>query len=83
MLKDKTIKVFDTDEIAVGDIITYCFRNWGDEGDKEDGRVDNGIVQHVSENEIRVLIGSQKFTQITIKNLENDEYRIIGTAKSL
>lgn len=82
MLRNKSIQVFDTQNIEKGDIISYVVRGYGDEGEKEDGLVVNAIILNCTETLLKT-IDQFDVTDIDIKDIENDSYRIIGHGKSL
>ena len=55
MLKDKVIHVFDTDNFKREDFITFCYTQFNDIGEREEGRWINGIIDEIDEYAINVV----------------------------
>lgn len=83
MLKDKTIKVFDTNDIQEGDIITFCFTQYDDEGEREDGRLLNGLIKDVDELKIKVVFHTGDIIILELEDILEDEVRILKHARFL
>lgn len=79
MLKDKTIKIFNTDSKNKGDIIKFCYTEWGDEGEREDGKYMNGLIREISEASMTIVTVDPLYDGehvITIEKVLEDKVRL-------
>ena len=84
MLKDKVVKVFDTDEFKVGTIVTYTYTEYDDEGEKvELPYSTNGLVRSCNETDLILTNSSGGKVTINISDITGGYAVIKGMAKDV
>ena len=78
MLKDKTIKVIDTEAIEVNSFITFAPTFVDDDGKRKARYKVNGIVSYVSEDYITVTMYDGERKRIDASKLLDGKYIILG-----
>lgn len=77
MIKDKIVKVFDTDNLKAGDLIAFTHTKVGDNGVRGNGQWMFGVLKYVSEEGIEVAIHN-RYISIFISDIESDRVRILS-----